>query len=218
MKTTKRTGKGTGGRQAKAKPGTLVLTIPDPPKGKTKFPKGPAFIQFHSGDDPKTRRGKKTPPKPPKKKINKRCGYFIGKPKTEWLDDGRTMRLLEDFIYVDRKGRKWIAPKGSLIDGSSIPKIFWTLFTSPFVGRHRNASIVHDVYCKTRTRPHKAVHDMFYYACLAGGLKKRRALAMWAAVAGGGPQWDKQGKDLVHVPDVDPDTFSASDVGVPAFA
>ena len=48
-------------------------------------------------------------------------GQFIGEIKTKWLDDGRDMRLLEDFTYLDYKKRKWVSPKDWKIDGATIP-------------------------------------------------------------------------------------------------
>lgn len=48
-------------------------------------------------------------------------GSFSGNPKTEWLVDesgsDRSMRLLEDFWYLDPDGRRWPAPRGSVVDG-----------------------------------------------------------------------------------------------------
>ncbi|HEX9286889.1 MAG TPA: hypothetical protein VF999_06440, partial [Thermoanaerobaculia bacterium] len=48
-------------------------------------------------------------------------GHFEGSVKTEWIEANRKMKLLEDFGYVDGKGVTWPAPKGSIIDGASIP-------------------------------------------------------------------------------------------------
>jgi hypothetical protein len=118
-------------------------------------------------------------------------GKFSGKPKTEWNDDGRTMKLLEDFTYTDPKSEKWIAPAGSSIDGASIPRMFWWLIGGPFEGEYRNASVVHDTECH---EPHKhdwrAVHRMFYSASRAGGTDFVKAKIMFAAVYHFGPRWN----------------------------
>ena len=50
-------------------------------------------------------------------------GHFEGKVKTEWIEPDRKVQLLEDFRYVDTKGVRWPAPKGSIIDGASIPQV-----------------------------------------------------------------------------------------------
>ena len=48
-------------------------------------------------------------------------GKYEGTVQTEWLDDGRKMRLLSDFSYVDPKQVRWKAPKDAVVDGASIP-------------------------------------------------------------------------------------------------
>jgi hypothetical protein len=116
-------------------------------------------------------------------------GSFSGTPKTEWLDDGRLMKLTEDFAYVDKNGRTWASLKGSTIDGASIPQYFFSVVGGPFDGQYRNASIVHDTACDDRREKWQDVHRMFYEACLCGGLPKRKAQLLYWAVYNGGPQW-----------------------------
>jgi len=48
---------------------------------------------------------------------------FSGDVIVQWLPDGRTMELLEDFSFVDAKGTSWLAPAGSIVNGASIPRI-----------------------------------------------------------------------------------------------
>src|SRR5262245_29807835 len=62
-------------------------------------------------------------------------GQFIGNVDTRWTTD-RDMELLSDFAYVDPSGRRWDAPKGSRIDGASIPQALWTIVGSPFTGAY----------------------------------------------------------------------------------
>jgi hypothetical protein len=115
-------------------------------------------------------------------------GRFLSQPKTEWLDD-RKMRLLEDFVYVDPNENPWLAPKNSEIDGASIPQPLWSWIGSPFTGKYRNASIVHDVACDKKDKPPNAVHRMFFDACLAGGVPEKDAMPLYYAVARYGPKW-----------------------------
>jgi len=110
--------------------------------------------------------------------------------KTEWLSDGRSMRLLESVVYCDSEGRLWTAPKGSVVDGASIPRFFWRFIGSPFVGKYRKASVIHDVYCVTKERPHKDTHRMFYEAMLASGVGRFKAWVMYSAVKCCGPRWN----------------------------
>lgn len=117
-------------------------------------------------------------------------GRFIGAVVTGWvLGSNRLMQLKADFTFIDVNGVEWLAPKGSLIDGASIPRVFWVFIGSPFVGKYREASVVHDVYCKTKSRPHKEVHKMFYNAMRANDVGYIKAKAMYFAVRLGGPKW-----------------------------
>ena len=110
--------------------------------------------------------------------------------KVEWLEgDAREMLLLTAVVFVDENRVPWIAPAGSLIDGASIPRFFWRVIGSPFIGRFRRASVIHDVYCKTKSVPHEVVHKMFYEAMLCDGVPKFKAKAMYYAVFFGGPKW-----------------------------
>lgn len=113
---------------------------------------------------------------------------FEGEALTRWLPK-REMQLLENFVFIDSKGVRWLAPINSIVDGSSIPRLFWTVIGSPFVGKHRRASIIHDVYCQTKTTPHKQVHKMFYEAMRCDGVNYFKAKVMYFAVKLGGPKW-----------------------------
>lgn len=115
---------------------------------------------------------------------------FSGLPKTEWINDGRTMRLLEAFTFTDSAGKVWIAPKGSLLNGADIPCFFWRVAGSPYVGLHRRSSIIHDVYCRTRSEPSEAVHKMFYEGMLCDGMGKKMAWCKYQAVKNFGPEWE----------------------------
>lgn len=114
---------------------------------------------------------------------------FIGNVTATWLPDGRTMRLEKDFSFIDGDGLEWLAPKNSIVDGASIPRFFWRYIGSPFVGKYREASVIHDVYCQTKSRPHKQVHKVFLNMMLASGVDKDDAEQMYLAVKIGGPRW-----------------------------
>lgn len=113
-------------------------------------------------------------------------GSFSGNPKTEWLVDengnDRDMSLIEEFCYVDPNGKKWTAPKGSIINGASIPQPLWSIVGSPYTGDYRRASIVHDVACNDPTVQRKDADIMFYHACLAGGCSFLEAELLYAGV------------------------------------
>ena len=123
---------------------------------------------------------------------------FIGEVRTRWMKHGgadRRMELLEDFVFQDDGGVLWTAPAGGVVDGASIPRFLWTTQGSPFVGDYRRASVIHDVYCVSRDRPHKAVHRMFYDAMICDGVPRGRATKMYTAVRLFGPRWTVGGAE-----------------------
>lgn len=117
-------------------------------------------------------------------------GTYRGRVLAEWLGDNRRMRLEEPFEYIDPSGRRWPVPRGTEVDGASIPYVFWSIIGSPFEGPYRSASVVHDYYCDSRSRPSRVVHRVFYDAMLTSGVGEQRAWLMYEAVARFGPSWN----------------------------
>lgn len=110
---------------------------------------------------------------------------FSADPITQWLTEhgpDRRMKIQEDFWFVDGAGKRWGAPKGSIINGASIPEALWTSVGSPYTGDYRRASIVHDVACDNPQISREAADDMFYEACLAGGCSLLQAKLLYAGV------------------------------------
>jgi hypothetical protein len=123
-------------------------------------------------------------------------GRFIGRVVAEWNRDprGNTMTLVEDFAYIDPRGVRWDAPRGSVIDGASIPRPVWSIVGEPFDGSYREASVIHDVACDTRRRRWQDVHGVFYHAMLANGVSLEKAQYMYWAVYRFGPKWAPPGE------------------------
>jgi hypothetical protein len=115
--------------------------------------------------------------------------YYNNTVKVEWLENGREMILLEGVGFYDKKHTLWHAPEGSIIDGASIPRFFWRAIGSPFVGKYRRASVMHDVYCVKRTYSHEDVHKMFYDAMICDEVPEEKAQIMYQAVKTFGPKW-----------------------------
>lgn len=119
-------------------------------------------------------------------------GHFEGKVKVEWLQGKsaeRRMQLLEEFSYIDPKGKRWVAKKGYVTDGATIPKVFWSFVGGPFDGQYRDAAVIHDQYCDSKTEPSTDVHRIFYYANRASGVSELKSKILYAAVRIGGPKW-----------------------------
>ncbi len=124
------------------------------------------------------------------------AAHFEGEVRTEWLvhtGPDRRMRLLGDFAFVDPRGKRWVAPAGSVIDGASIPRMLWAVCGSPYTGDYRRASVLHDVACASRREPSRDVHRMFYDAMVCDGFDESLALEFYTAVRLFGPDWDNGG-------------------------
>jgi hypothetical protein len=147
-------------------------------------------------------------------------GKFVGNVETRWLDDGRQMELLSDFEYIDPRGKHWLAPKGSIIDGASIPQFFWSseYVGGPYEGKYRKASAIHDVACAQRNEPWEAVHKVFEEAMLASGEDKTRVLLMAAAVYHFGPRWPQRKSVSITAPAQVGDTYAAAEARTQAKA
>ncbi|UHD17641.1 DUF1353 domain-containing protein [Thiocapsa bogorovii] len=120
-------------------------------------------------------------------------GTFEGEVVVQWLTHGgddRDMKLLEEFAFIDSNGKRWVAPKGSVVNGASIPSALWNTVGPPFVGDYRRATVIHDVGCDQKTAPHEEVHRTFYFAMRADGVGWLKANTMYQAVKQFGPKWN----------------------------
>ena len=99
------------------------------------------------------------------------------------------MLLVSPVIFYDRNGKQWEVTEGSIINGASIPRIFWTYFGAPFVGDYRKASVIHDHFCYTKSESWRAVHRMFLDALLVSDVPLVEAVIMYAAVYVGSEKW-----------------------------
>ncbi len=117
-------------------------------------------------------------------------GIFLNTVKVEWIrGERRRMRLLEDFVYIDSSGLEWRAKTGDIIDGASIPRFFWRVIGSPFIGLYREPSVIHDVYCQNKSRSAQATHDCFLEMMLINGVSNKKSDTMYNAVNTFGPRW-----------------------------
>lgn len=123
-------------------------------------------------------------------------GQYVGRLILEPLKDGRRMAVAQDFSFVDSKQKVWPVPKGTHVDGASIPQPLWSVMGGPFEGKYRDASVIHDYHCSTRLHPHREVHRVFYDAMRASGVSTLRAKVMYAAVYFAGPKWTEM--DVVN--------------------
>ena len=112
--------------------------------------------------------------------------------QAEWLPNGRDMRLLADVVFVDPKGRIWRADTGRVVNGLSSPRVFWRI-QPPFVGKAREASVIHDVACEDQQMPSPYVHWVFWCAMRANGVGPVEAWCRWRMVSWFGPRFNGEG-------------------------
>jgi len=118
-----------------------------------------------------------------------KAGHYEGNLELEALD-GRLMRLKKRFSFIEANGNRWTVPDGAILDGASIPRVFWSVVGGPWDGDYRAASVIHDWYCAIRIQPWKDTHRMFYNAMVASGVSAKMARMMFLAVFYAGPSWD----------------------------
>jgi len=102
-----------------------------------------------------------------------------------------------DLDFIDARKQKWIAPKNTLTDGASIPRMFIKSIGDPRSPEFLNAATMHDSYCGVgnetgpyyHTVPWQSVHRMFYNGLRVGGTSAPKAKLMYAAVYLAGPRW-----------------------------
>jgi len=113
--------------------------------------------------------------------------YYL---KVEPLNDNTNrVRLLEDLVFIDTKGKKWTAPKGHVVDGATIPKVFQSMIGTPYGGEYVLASVIHDVAYDEKKESWEEVHRAFYDAMLASGVEANKASLMYIAVYEASERW-----------------------------
>ena len=121
---------------------------------------------------------------------------FVGRVVVEWLDDDpfiARMKLVEDFAFRDPAGRQWVAEKGHVLDGRSIPLLFRDLIGPPFAGDYRKATVVYEYHAHRMHEPWRAVHRLFYDASRAEGVPEAEAKLMYMALYAAGLRWEQRG-------------------------
>jgi hypothetical protein len=90
----------------------------------------------------------------------------------------KSWRLDNELTYYDPLGNAWTAPKDTLTDFASIPRILQPLIGEADDPRYIKASVVHDYFCEKadKSKTSKDRHEyrvqidwMFYHACVCGG-------------------------------------------------
>ena len=107
---------------------------------------------------------------------------FVGAMHTEWLPDGRLMRVLEAPVFTDSKGRRWTIKQGRIIDGASIPRPFWSITGGPYEGLYRTPAGLHDDAYNTLGVAKLDADLMLLEACLEMGCPRELAQVLYEGV------------------------------------
>jgi hypothetical protein len=82
-----------------------------------------------------------------------------------------------------------IVPKGFVMNGASIPRVFWSTIGHPLDTQFVYAAGVHDYECTVQVTPPAVVHRRFGAMLKAEGVGVVRRTLMVAAVRAFGPRW-----------------------------
>jgi hypothetical protein len=114
------------------------------------------------------------------------AGSFSGDFTFRWLNEPagrhRVMQSLQEVSFTDDAGKRWRVPRGTKIDGASIPPGLWSFAGSPFTGNYRRASVIHDFFCDTQTELRSAIHLMFRNAMATDGITGVELFSKYTAV------------------------------------
>jgi hypothetical protein len=126
---------------------------------------------------------------------NRGIGRFEGTPKVEFLAGGNRVLLLEDFVYHDPDGRRWVAPKGLVSDGASIPRAAWTVIGPPIGGPYFFAGLLHDARYRFADCTKEQADMLLWDAALCGGTSEEHAAVIAEAVATcGNDAWEENAR------------------------
>lgn len=121
---------------------------------------------------------------------------YSGRVVIELLDEiefAHRFRLLEDFTFIDPRGKHWIAREGGIVDDEAVPRDLLGISGLPYVGEYRKAALLHAYFCRTRTEPWQQVHRVLFDASLAEGLTETQAKGLYAVVYAGSWRWELAG-------------------------
>ena len=128
-------------------------------------------------------------------------GKFLDQLKGEFLADAKPrpqFKIEKKFRFEDPNGLLWSTPRGTKVDGASIPQFFWSIIGGPFEGAYINASVIHDHYCRTKERTAHDTHRNFYYGMMASNVPEWKADLMHWAVSTFGPSWKLENRVVMN--------------------
>ncbi|MBI1395289.1 MAG: DUF1353 domain-containing protein [Betaproteobacteria bacterium] len=122
--------------------------------------------------------------------------HFAGRLVLEIPEDvslaGR-MRLVQDYTFVDGRGRRWTAARGSVVEGALVPSELRGLPLLAPDGQVRRAAVLRDAIASAGTEAWHDVARMFFEANLAEDVSRPQAKLLYMAWRAGGRRWEPHG-------------------------
>ena len=122
---------------------------------------------------------------------------FSGDVIGEFIGD-KDFKLLKDLSYENNE-IKVTAKAGMIYDMASIPKIFWRVIGSPYIGKYRRAATLHDALYTSKglgKLNKKQVDKLFLEMMQVDGVSFWKSRVMYLAVKyGGDSAWESVEKD-----------------------
>jgi hypothetical protein len=103
----------------------------------------------------------------------------------------RDFILLERFRYLDPQGVTWLVPRGTVVNGASIPQPLWSIIGGPWDGPYRRASVIHDYFFRQKKYESAEVHRVFYDAMRTDNVNEVKAKLMYYAVVRFNRRWSE---------------------------
>lgn len=116
------------------------------------------------------------------------AGRFTTRPAVVPQPDDR-WSFADDLVWVQDTGLTLTVPAGFVMDGASIPRLFWSTIGHPMEGEFVYAAGLHDWECCTRRTRSPIVHQRFREALKSEGVGAIRRAAMYRAVRLFGPRF-----------------------------
>ncbi|MEM9028125.1 MAG: DUF1353 domain-containing protein [Pseudomonadota bacterium] len=120
---------------------------------------------------------------------NQDFGRFEGELAIVQIENRSEWKLLRDLTFIGPNGVVWTAPRGTIVNGASIPRAIWPIGAYPWDGVLGKPSVIHDHFWVTKSRHSKDVHRAFYDGLLANKASKFRAILAYAGVLLFGGRW-----------------------------
>jgi hypothetical protein len=136
-----------------------------------------------------TQRGKEPSPITNEIKPKLGAGFFGNITFRRKEDAGFSVVTQEPFGFKDASGADWQVPAGYSFDGSTVPRVFWSIVGPPLSPDLVASYVLLDYYNNKRTRSPEMVMQMFYESLLNSGVSEFRAKMLTTSLQAFGPKW-----------------------------